>query len=147
MISFWRTSGKYGCFSNFSKHPIQIDLVWYPTTEHYYQSMKFLDPVKREMVRTQTTPKNSKIVATTLTGLRPDWETVKYEVMLDALRAKVKQHPKILKVLMETGVEELVEASPYDYIWGSGKDGTGKNLLGKAWMQIREEFRRTYITH
>ncbi len=28
-----------------------------------------------------------------------------------------------------------------DKVWGDGKDGTGKNLLGKILMQVREELR------
>ncbi len=32
----------------------------------------------------------------------------------------------------------LTENSPYDYFWGIGNDGTGKNLLGKILMETRE---------
>jgi len=31
----------YGCFSNFSRHGVEIDNVYYKTCEHYFQAMKF----------------------------------------------------------------------------------------------------------
>ena len=52
------------------------------------------------------------------------------------------------EMLIATGDKEIVEASPYDRIWGVGftaKDADqnrkrwGLNLLGKALMQVREE--------
>ncbi|KAI8630600.1 DUF1768-domain-containing protein [Xylariaceae sp. FL1651] len=54
-------------------------------------------------------------------------------------------------VLLATGTRELVEASPFDRIWGIGfaaKNAEGKrqkwgmNLLGKCLMEVREQFRR-----
>ncbi|MEO1140885.1 MAG: NADAR family protein, partial [Pseudomonadota bacterium] len=41
-IKFYRTGDPYGCFSNFSAHPILIETTW-PTSEHYFQAQKFLD--------------------------------------------------------------------------------------------------------
>ena len=31
----------YGCFSNFSDHGFDLDGVWWPTSEHYFQAQKF----------------------------------------------------------------------------------------------------------
>ena len=54
-------------------------------------------------------------------------------------------------LLLSTGQRELVEASPYDRIWGVGftaehagsrRADWGENLLGKALMTVRERFRR-----
>lgn len=49
---------------------------------------------------------------------------------------------------MATGDEELVEDSVQnsdpahrDAFWGNGPDGTGKNMLGKILMKIREELK------
>ncbi len=53
--------------------------------------------------------------------------------------------------LLATGTREIVEASPYDRIWGVGfteahaddlRDEWGLNLLGKALMTVRERLRR-----
>lgn len=36
-IFFYNENKDFGCFSNFSRHPVEIKgLVW-PTTEHYFQ--------------------------------------------------------------------------------------------------------------
>ena len=140
MIKFYKLKDEYGCFSNFSKHPIYVDDKLYPTTEFYYQSKKFLDPKTQEMIRTLTTSRECADVARKTPNLRPDWEEVKYEIMKDALRFKIQQHTDVFKKLMETGNEEIAEDTKDDYIWGIGSDGTGKNLLGKAWMDLRREY-------
>lgn len=153
MIKFWKTREAYGCLSNFSKHSIIVDGKMYPTTEHYYQSKKFEDPVYQEIIRTLKTAREAKDIASgdkpyivdgvevPMPKLRKDWEVIKYGIMKDALRYKVQQNPDVKKTLLDTGEEEIAEDTPYDYIWGLGADGSGKNLLGKAWMEIREETR------
>jgi len=35
-----------------------------------------------------------------------------------------------------------MENSPTDYYWGCGKDGTGRNELGKILMKIRSKLRQ-----
>ena len=42
---------------------------------------------------------------------------------------------------LATGDEELVEDSPNDYYWGRGRSGTGKNMLGRILMEVRDELR------
>lgn len=154
MIKFWKTREKFGCLSNFSKHSILVDGKMYATSEHYYQSKKFEDPKFQETVRLLKTAREAKDIAHNYKSyikngveievpkVRPDWESVKYNVMKDALRYKVQQHDGIKFELLSTGEEYIVEDSPFDYTWGIG-NGTGKNLLGKAWMEIREEIRNS----
>jgi hypothetical protein len=72
--------------------------------------------------------------------LRKDWEEVKEDVMYRALKAKFHNF-HMWKKLMETGDKELIEDSPYDYYWGIGRNGTGKNRLGILLMKVREELR------
>lgn len=71
--------------------------------------------------------------------LRADWERLKDDVMLRAVRRKFVANPDIREVLVSTGDELLVEASRHDYYWGSGDDGSGKNRLGQMLMRVREE--------
>ena len=40
-ILFYATDKPYGEFSNFSRHPIEIGGVIWPTSEHYFQAQKF----------------------------------------------------------------------------------------------------------
>jgi N-glycosidase YbiA len=138
-IFFWKHP-YFGGFSNFHPSIVVIDNKSWPTVEHYYQAMKSLDETEQERVRQALTPGQSKKIGQTLT-LRPDWEEVKYEVMLKALRVKFERDP-LRALLISTGGREIYEDSPYDKIWGTGVlggIGTGQNLLGKALMQVRGE--------
>jgi len=69
-------------------------------------------------------------------------------------KAKFGQNPELKEFLLSTGDAILVEASPYDKIWGIGLDretamkGTvnqwkGENLLGYALMEVRDWLRST----
>ncbi len=73
--------------------------------------------------------------------LRPDWDSVKDDLMRRAVRAKFEQHADIRAILLATGEEELMEAAPNDYYWGCGAEGTGKNRLGRILMEVRSELR------
>lgn len=39
----------------------------------------------------------------------------------------------------------IVEKSTNDYNWGCGKDGSGKNMLGRILMDVRELLSQEYI--
>ena len=58
--------------------------------------------------------------------------------MFVALVAKFKQHEDLYHKLLLTGEDELVEASPTDYYWGAGQDGSGLNKLGRMLTLIRK---------
>ncbi|KAI1739571.1 hypothetical protein F4680DRAFT_422006 [Xylaria scruposa] len=69
----------------------------------------------------------------------------------DGRDAPVMRAASFRDVLLATGTRELVEASPFDRIWGIGfgaKDAGnrrgkwGLNLLGRCLMEVREELRR-----
>lgn len=77
--------------------------------------------------------------------LRPDWEEVKDEVMLQALRMKFSQNPDIAKELMATGDAILIEHTRNDAYWSDGGDGSGKNKLGLLLMQVREELKNANL--
>ncbi|HEY7546158.1 MAG TPA: NADAR family protein, partial [Blastocatellia bacterium] len=73
--------------------------------------------------------------------LRKDWESVKDQVMLKAVRAKFEQHPELAETLLGTGEAQIIEHTANDRYWGDGGDGTGKNMLGKILVRVREELR------
>ena len=64
-----------------------------------------------------------------------------HEEFNKAVYEKFKQNSEILEILLNTGNEELIEATTDDYYWGCGKDGNGKNMLGKILMETREMFK------
>jgi N-glycosidase YbiA len=72
---------------------------------------------------------------------RLDWDVIKLDVMREILRAKAQQHEYVRRKLLETGDRELIENSWRDDYWGWGPNRDGQNMLGKLWMEIREELR------
>lgn len=70
--------------------------------------------------------------------IRSDWEAVKDNIMLQVVYAKFTQHPALTQMLLSTGDSKLIEASPTDYYWGEGKDGSGQNKLGLILQLVRD---------
>jgi ribA/ribD-fused uncharacterized protein len=62
--------------------------------------------------------------------------------MREVVRAKFNQHDDIRQILLSTGDAKIVEHTENDSYWGDGGDGSGKNMLGRILMEIREEARR-----
>ncbi|MBK1988535.1 NADAR family protein [Sphaerospermopsis aphanizomenoides BCCUSP55] len=144
-IYFYKVWQPYGCFSNFSPHPIEIQGTYWLTVEHYYQAQKFVgseDAMIIPLIHAAATPEEAAALGRCSTRqLRDDWEVVKTDVMRAAVLKKFLTHQEIREVLLVTGDEVLVENSPTDYFWGCGADKTGQNHLGKILMSVREEIR------
>lgn len=142
VINFYSASGEYGCFSNFSRHTVFLKGKRWPTSEHYFQAQKFAGTEHEEEVRLAKKPGEAAAIGRDRKRpLRRDWESVKEQVMLDALRAKFTQHDELRAVLLGTGDAVLVEHTEKDGYWGDGGDGSGKNRLGQLLMRLREELR------
>jgi hypothetical protein len=72
--------------------------VWAHGPEHAEKIRRALTPAKvKSLGRCRKVP------------IRPDWEEVKEEVMLTALRAKFHQNPELRERLLATGDAELIE--------------------------------------
>ena len=141
-IEFYGTRDTYGCFSNFSKHGVELDGQWWPTTEHYFQAQKFVGTEHVELIRCAATPKRAAEMGRERSRpLRADWENVKDEIMHRAVLKKFQTHQEIRAVLLSTGDAEVIENAPGDYYWGCGKNRTGKNKLGIILVQVRQQLR------
>lgn len=141
-IYFYSVRDEYGAFSNFSPHRIFLKKHWWPTTEHYFQAQKFAGTEHEHAIRKAKTPKIAAEMGRDRSRpLRRDWESVKDNVMREAVRAKFTTHGDLRTLLLSTGDEELIEATTHDYYWGYGSDHSGKNMLGKILMEIRAELR------
>lgn len=129
-------SRKQPCFwlSNFHLHPMEIDSRTWKSVEHFYQASKTLHPAEQENIRSAPTPKEAKKRARLVGTLRSDWEDIKEEIMLTALRVKFS-HPDLRRMLLGTGGAKLEEDSPTDTYWG----GRGQNRLGELLMRVRGE--------
>jgi hypothetical protein len=130
-----------GNFSNFARSPIFVDvghgMLAYDTVEHAFQAAKTRDREEHEKIRGALGPAFAKQQGRQV-QLRPDWEEVKYDVMVECLRAKFAL-PKFREALLRTGDRQIREDSPTDFVWGYRNNG--QNLLGKALMQVRDEIK------
>lgn len=126
--------------SNFFPSPLQLNSLEYPTVEHWFQSQKFSNTDIQEKIRIAPTPATAKKLGKKRDpSFRSDWDLLRDEVMLVGLRAKFHQHPELASRLLATGAESLIEQSPWDSYWGSGRSGNGKNRMGLLLQQVREE--------
>jgi ribA/ribD-fused uncharacterized protein len=138
-IKFYRERDSYGCFSNFSPHGFELDGKFWKTSEHYFQAQKFVGTIFEEQIRLCKSPSDAaKLGRDRSKPLRLDWEEVKDNIMRKAVLQKFKTNQDIQKILLSTGDEYLVENTTSDYYWGCGTDGTGKNMLGKILVEVRE---------
>lgn len=143
-IHFYKADEPYGCFSNFSAHPIRIDGMLWPTSEHYYQAHKFQASEITDQIRQLETPVEAAAVGRgNPSKMRPDWSQIKVDVMRKALVSKFNQHADIRQTLIETGEAVLVEHTENDAFWGDGGDGSGQNMLGRLLMEVRSTLKNT----
>ena len=139
-VKFYSANAEYGCFSNFSMHPVLIDDILYQTTEHYFQSQKFTDESIRKQIRNAKTPYEAAQLGRDRSFLlRRGWESMKDEIMLKAIRAKAAQHDDFKETLISTKNAVIIEHTKNDSYWADGGDGSGKNRLGKILMKVRDE--------
>lgn len=143
-IGFYSRDETYGWLSNFHRSDQEVDGLIYKTNEHYYQSKKALNLEFQNWIRLAPNPfhamKTGRALRLGKIGeLRPDWEKVKLNIMLNGLRAKFN-NLLLKRKLLATGDSYLYEDSPSDTYWGL-VNGKGENYLGRLIMQVRDEIR------
>ncbi|KAJ7722006.1 hypothetical protein B0H16DRAFT_1334929, partial [Mycena metata] len=139
--------GEYHPFRTRSAHRVKYNGKEYPTAEHLFQALKYLDnrPDIAERIRTisQAPNKAFRYSMTQLKHQHPDWDRIEINgtQMEIANWHKFAQHPELKKQLLATGDMELIHCSGDEY-WGLGKDGhSGRNELGKALERVRTGLR------
>lgn len=149
MVLFWGDEHpRWRGLSNFAGGPLTLrdphtgeDAV-YRTVEHWFQAAKATSAEEHAWIRDAPTPKEAKRRGRSV-ALRADWEDVKVDVLLVALRAKFAI-PEFRELLLATGTRPIGEDSPHDFEWGvrDRRGGyTGRNRLGEALMTVRDELR------
>jgi ribA/ribD-fused uncharacterized protein len=129
---------EYEFLSNFYYSPFTYKDKKYSTVEHAYQSFKTLDERQRNRIWLAESPNRAKRLGRQV-DVREDWEDIKLGLMLDLVRAKFQQNPKLAQRLIGTGNANLVEGNNWgDTYWGACQ-GWGENHLGKILMQVRDE--------
>lgn len=159
-LYFWghtpRADGEISnvCFSQWYHAPFNIDGVTYPTAEHFMMAQKaqlFGDTAIFEQITHAKHPKQAKDLGRKVANFNEKiWNEKRFDIVVTGNLAKFSQHAELKAFLLNTGNRVLVEASPYDKIWGVGlsKDDdkianplqwNGLNLLGFALMDVRDK--------
>ena len=146
-LPFWG-----GEMSQWYPSKLVIDGIEYPTAEHYMMAEKarcFDDEESLHKILATQNPSKAKKLGRQINGFNDlEWDVVKYAVVVRANEVKFGEDPELLEFLLWTDARILVEASPYDVVWGIGMaeddpdvhDPTlwkGQNLLGFAIMDVR----------
>ena len=157
-LFFFRQYGPDGYLSNYYPITFYIDKIEFTCSEQafMYEKCKCFDGnneiLLSEILQESNPNKIKKLGRQVRNFDEYKWDQVRYDIMVKCLRAKFKQNHVLKEELLKTYPNELYEASPWDKIWGIGYekhiavdiDPTqyGRNLLGKALMEIREEMYR-----
>lgn len=129
--------GKYYCLSNFSAHQVEYQGEVYMTAEHAYQAQKFKDSLIIEKIKNAKSAYLAREYGQAKEGRKEDFD--KLGVMKAVISAKLSGHEDVRQTLLSTGESIIVKNHPDDYFWGIGLDGTGENMMGKIWMELRKE--------
>ena len=142
-----------GCLSQWWPAEFTVDGISYATAEHWMMAGKartFDDAEGLAAVLAASSPGAAKAAGRQVRGFdERRWREVCYDIVVAGNLAKFGQHADLRTFLLRTGRKILVEASPYDRIWGIGVGPThedalhparwhGQNLLGFALMEVRE---------
>jgi ribA/ribD-fused uncharacterized protein len=145
-----------GCLSQWYPAPFTAGGVRYATAEHYMMAGKarlFGDAEAERRVLAADDPSTAKSAGRGVRGFDEDtWIAHRYDLVVAANTAKFGQHAALRDHLLGTGDRVLVEASPYDTVWGIGLSAgrpesarpsqwRGLNLLGFALMDVRTAMR------
>lgn len=122
----------------------------------YGKALTFQDGVAMRAVMEEKDPRNQKAIGRTIIGYDDEiWKEVRFDIVKRGNYFKFTQNPAWKELLIFTDGYELVEASPYDKIWGVGlgednplildpANWEGENLLGKSIDAAREQIIKNY---
>ena len=143
-IMFSRKNNIYPEFSNYHIKPFVYGNIMWDSVEAAFQAQKSLDNEIRKQFASLT-PGQAKSRGRKVL-LRPDWETVKYDLMYEICLEKFKQNEDLNELLLSTGDALLVENTTgwHDNIWGCClcnrcRNSKSRNNLGVILMRVRLE--------
>ena len=136
MESILEMKGATKWLSNYEACTVEYEGIFYNSSEAAYQAAKTLDPEVRKTF-VNMTPKEARINGGLL-KLRPDWDSIKYDIMYQVVLNKFSANPYLKERLINTGYTHLEEGNHHgDMYWGT-VDGKGFNNLGIILMDIRK---------
>jgi ribA/ribD-fused uncharacterized protein len=125
----------------------------YTSAEQYMMFKKaelFGDEEVAAAILKAESPRDIKALGRRVSGFDEiKWAAHREAIVLAGNLLKFRQNKRLCEALLATSGKQLVEASPWDRIWGIGLDESharataparwpGKNLLGKCLDQTRE---------
>lgn len=155
-VFFWRTEDVY---SNWHPSVFVVNGTEYQNAEQFMMAEKARlmgDSATLQLIMATADPRDIKALGRKIKPWDETlWVANRERVMLEGVIAKFDQNPDMLTELLLTEEREIVEASPYDRIWGIGLEENddrvldkthwqGLNLLGIACMQARNHFKSFY---
>lgn len=154
-VFFWRTNSY---FSNWHPADFTVDGVEYWCVEQYMMAKKaelFKDFAIYRMIMNCNSQRDIKALGRKISGFNENiWVQHREKIVFDGNYAKFTQNPHLKSYIMKQKNKILVEASPYDKIWGIGLDSEdiqfvsnpynwrGLNLLGFTLMDVRDRILR-----
>lgn len=143
-----------GPFSQWYPSTFVVDGNKYVTAEQYMMAMKaeyFGDEAIKAKILATSDPSEQKALGRQVANFDSEaWNAVSRGYVYKGNMAKFTQNKNLLSELMATGDRELVEASPYDRIWGVGLKSSdhaihdkanwrGTNWLGETITKVRND--------
>jgi ribA/ribD-fused uncharacterized protein len=119
------------------------------TPEHYYQAYKSKNKQEQEKILTAPTPGKAKRLGRKIT-LRPDWEDIKFSVMINAQWLKVIHETDYFNLVLNADAEDFIEYNNHhDNIWGhclcnNCKNKPKENLLQQALLYVQKLIKEKY---
>ncbi len=122
----------------------------------YCKAMLFLDLETAERIISTTNPREIKNLGRQVTRFNEEvWYAFRWAIVYSGNKYKFTQNNDLKRTLFSTQGTTLVEASPYDKIWGIGLSKNdskaqqrstweGKNLLGEILTELRIELMGHY---
>lgn len=142
------------CFSQWWPSPFTVDGITYPTAEHWMMAKKallFEDEEQYQNIIATGSPEKAKKFGRTVKNFDARiWDQKAYELVVAGNLHKFSQNEALKTFLLATGNVVIVEASPFDKIWGIGTNAhetdpskwKGLNLLGFALMEVRDQLKK-----
>ncbi len=141
------------CFSQWWECKFIADGIEYHTAEQYMMAQKALlfdDKKIFEKIMNASHPSEYKKLGRMIKNFDENiWNENKCDIVIKGNIEKFSQNEELKNFLKGTGKRILVEASPYDKIWGIGISASdercynplkwnGENLLGFCLMEVRD---------
>ena len=144
---FWN-----GIFSNWNESKFVFNGITFNCGEQFMMFTKAIafkdNEAARKILNTESPKAQKKFGKEVKNFDSKVWDLVKYDLVKNGLREKFNQNPDMKSYLLKYKGYTLVEASPYDRIWGIGFDDLqaidnidkwGENLLGKILTELSNE--------